>query len=64
MARANPFVFLQQVRNEVAKVTWPSRNETFVTTIMVLIMSVLASAFFFLVDQVLGWGVRAILGMG
>ncbi len=38
MARTNPFVFLQQVRTEVSKVTWPTRKETVITTIMVLIM--------------------------
>ena len=46
MARTNPFEFLQQVRTEVAKVTWPTRSETVVTTVMVLIMSILAALFF------------------
>ena len=36
MARTNPFEFLQQVRTEVAKVTWPTRRETVITTVMVL----------------------------
>ncbi len=64
MAKTNPFEFLQQVRNETAKVTWPTRNETLVTTIMVLIMAVLAALFFFLADQVLSWGVGLVLGLG
>jgi preprotein translocase subunit SecE len=55
---------LQQVRAETAKVTWPTRNETVVTTIMVFIMAILAAIFFFLVDQVLGWGVGLLLGLG
>ena len=63
MARTNPFQFAQQVRSEVAKVTWPTRNETFVTTIMVLIMSIIASAFFFGIDQILGLGIGLILGI-
>jgi preprotein translocase subunit SecE len=64
MAKTNPFEFLQQVRAETAKVTWPTRNETVVTTIMVLIMAVLASIFFLLADTVLGWGVGLLLGLG
>jgi preprotein translocase subunit SecE len=62
MAKTNPFEFLQQVRAETAKVTWPTRNETIVTTIMVLIMAVLAAVFFFLADQVLSYGVGMLLG--
>ena len=64
MAKTNPFQFVQQVRSETEKVTWPSRRETAVTTVMVLIMVTLASIFFLLVDQVLGWGVGALLGVG
>jgi len=64
MAKTNPFEFIQQVRTETAKVTWPTRNETIVTTIMVIIMSALAAVFFFLADQVLSWGVGLLLGFG
>jgi preprotein translocase subunit SecE len=64
MAKTNPFEFLQQVRSEAAKVTWPTRKETMVTTAMVLVMVVLASLFFLVVDQVIAWGVRLILGLG
>ncbi len=64
MAKTNPFEFIQQVRAETAKVTWPTRKETIVTTIMVLIMVVIACIFFFLADQVLGWAVALVLGLG
>ena len=64
MAKVNPFEFIQQVRSEVAKVTWPSRRETMITTGMVLVMAFLAAIFFFLADQVLSWGVKLILGLG
>jgi preprotein translocase subunit SecE len=64
MAKTNPFEFLQQVRSEAAKVTWPTRKETMITTAMVFVMVVLASAFFLVVDQVVGRGVRFILGLG
>ena len=64
MAKTNPFEFLQQVRAEGSKVTWPTRKETMITTIMVFIMAVLASIFFLVVDMVLRWGVSLIRGLG
>jgi preprotein translocase subunit SecE len=64
MAKTNPFEFLQQVRAETAKVTWPTRNETIITTIMVIIMAILASIFFLLADSVMNWGVSLLLGLG
>lgn len=64
MAKTNPFDFIQQVRSEAAKVTWPTRKETMITTAMVFLMVVLASVFFLVVDQVIGWGVRTIIGLG
>jgi preprotein translocase subunit SecE len=64
MAKTNPFEFLQQVRAEGSKVTWPTRKETMITTAMVFLMVVLASIFFLIVDQVLRWGVGLVLGLG
>jgi len=61
MAKTNPFEFLQQVREESNKVTWPSRKETMVSTAMVLVMVVLASVFFLVVDALLKWGVDKVL---
>ncbi|MEX1059850.1 MAG: preprotein translocase subunit SecE [Methyloceanibacter sp.] len=62
--RTNPFTFLQQVRAEAAKVVWPSRRETAISTVMVLVMVVLASLFFLVADQVLSFGVSYLLGTG
>jgi preprotein translocase subunit SecE len=62
MARTNPLEFLQQVREEANKITWPSRRETVTSTIMVLIMVVAASVFFFAVDAVLERAVKLIFG--
>ena len=59
----NPFVFLQQVRSETAKVTWPTRRETMITTAMVFVMVALASIFFFLADQVIRYLVTLVLGI-
>jgi preprotein translocase subunit SecE len=64
MAFINPFQFARQVRQEVSKVTWPTRKETTVSTGMVLVMVVLASVFFLLVDQFFAWAVRMIFGLG
>jgi len=64
MAKFNPKTFMQEVRQEVSKVTWPSWKEVWVTTVMVLIMVALASIFFLLVDQALSHIVRLVLGVG
>jgi preprotein translocase subunit SecE len=61
MAKTNPFEFIQEVRQEAAKITWPSRKETMITTVMVLIMVALASVFFLIVDAILSWGVDRVL---
>lgn len=63
-SKTNPFTFLQQVRSELAKVTWPTRKETVTTTIMVFIMIVLAAFFFLSVDAVLGWIIGTLLEFG
>jgi len=64
MAKTSPFEYLQQVRAEAAKVTWPTRRETLVTTIMVVAMAVFASFFFLLADQVFSRVVGLILSLG
>ena len=61
MAKTNPLEFLQQVRQEAGKITWPTRNETLITTMMVLIMVALASLFFLGVDAILKWIVDSVL---
>ena len=64
MAKTTPGEFVRQVRQETAKVTWPTRKEAGVTTVMVFIMVTLAAIFFFFIDQVLSFGVRLVLGIG
>jgi preprotein translocase subunit SecE len=63
MAKTNPFQFMQQVRAETAKVTWPTRREVLITTIMVLAMAALTAVFFFLVDLLIRTGLGGLLGM-
>jgi len=64
MAKTSPAQFVREVRQELAKVTWPSRRELTVTTISVFAMAALAALFFFVVDQLLAWLVRLVLGIG
>jgi preprotein translocase subunit SecE len=64
MAKFNPVGYLQEVRQEINKVTWPTRRETMITTVMVLIMVFLAAVFFFIVDSILQWVVQQILFIG
>ena len=64
MAKINPGQFVREVRQEVSKVTWPTRKETAITTGMVFLMVILAALFFFTIDQILAFGVRQILGLG
>jgi preprotein translocase subunit SecE len=64
MAKTSIGQFIREVRQETAKVTWPTRKETTVTTMMVFIMVFLAAIFFWVVDLVLGSAVRFLLGIG
>jgi preprotein translocase subunit SecE len=64
MAKTSPFKFLQEVRSEVGKVTWPSRRETAITTAMVFVMVALASVFFLVADQLIRFVVTLVLGYG
>ena len=64
MAKANLFKFMQEVRSETQKVTWPSRRETLITTGMVFVMVALASIFFLVSDQVIWFVITKLLGVG
>jgi preprotein translocase subunit SecE len=64
MAKTSPAEFVREVRQETSKVTWPTRKETAITTTMVFIMATLAALFFLLVDQIISFGIRQILGLG
>jgi preprotein translocase subunit SecE len=64
MAKFSPFKFLQEVRAEADKVTWPTRRETFITTAMVFVMVAVASIFFTVADQVIRVLITYILGIG
>ena len=64
MAKFSPGEFAQQVRQEFFKITWPTRKETMMTTMMVFIMVITFAIFFFTIDEALAWFVRAVLGLG
>ena len=59
----NPVEFLREVRQEVAKVTWPGRRETMVTTMMVFVFVAIAAVFFLAVDQMVSYAVKLLLGV-
>ena len=61
MAKVSVLQFFRQVKQEVKKVTWPTRQEVTKTSLMVLVLVAIAATFFFVVDQLLGWAVRLIL---
>jgi len=64
MARTNIFKFLQEVRSETQKVTWPSRRETAITTAMVFVMVAVAAVFFLVADQLMRFVIAVVLGLG
>ena len=64
MAKTNPAQLIQEVRQEVSRVTWPSRKETLTTTAMVFVMVFIAAGFFFLIDQAFSAAVRLVFGLG
>jgi len=64
MANTSPVKFIEEVRQEVSRVTWPTRKETVVTTAMVFVMVFIAAGFFFVVDQIFSAGVRLVFGLG
>lgn len=64
MAKISPIQFFRQVKQEVKKVTWPARKEVSRISMVVIVLVAIATVFFFFVDQILGWIVQMILGMG
>ncbi len=64
MAKISPIQFFRQVKQEVKKVTWPTRKEVLQTSLMVIVLVAIAATFFFFVDQILGWAVKLIFGLG
>ncbi len=64
MARFDPVGFVREVRQEVSRVTWPTRKETLVTTGLVLALSALAALFFMLVDWIIAGVMRLLFGIG
>ncbi len=64
LAKLDPTGFVREVRQEVARVTWPTRKETLITTGLVLALSALAAVFFLVVDQVIAFVMRLLFGLG
>ena len=64
LAKLDPAQYVREVRSEVAKVTWPTRKETLITTGLVLALSALAALFFLVTDQVIALAMRGLFGLG
>jgi preprotein translocase subunit SecE len=64
MARLSPAKFIQEVRQETSKVTWPSWKETYTTTAMVFVMVVVVSVFLSVIDWIIANGLKLVLGIG
>ena len=64
MAKVSPMQFFRPVKQEIKKVTWPTRKEVVHTSIMAIVIVAIAAAFFFVVDQFFGWAVKSIFGLG
>ncbi|WP_259780415.1 preprotein translocase subunit SecE [Aestuariispira ectoiniformans] len=62
MAKTTPAKFVRQVRQETSKVTWPTRKETGIATLMVFAMVAVMSLFFLMVDGIISWGIQLIVG--
>ena len=60
--KTSPGTFVRQVRQEMAKVSWPSRRETMISVGLVFVFSTILGTYFLLVDKVLSWGVSLIFG--
>ena len=60
----NPLTFIEEVRQEVSKVTWPTWKEVWITTAMVLVMVALTSLFFLFTDMIISNVVQFALGLG
>ena len=62
MANPSPGLFVRQVRQELAKVTWPSRRETVQAIVAIFVFCFLIGIYFLVVDKILAWGVSMIFG--
>ena len=64
MAKTNPAQFVRQVRQEINRITWATRRETIYSSLSVLVMAIIASLFFLLVDLLLSSIVEFLLDFG
>ena len=62
MKNFNPSRFLKEVKQEGHKIVWPTRKETLITTAMVFVMVIIFSLFFLLVDNIISWFIKLVLG--
>ena len=62
--KTSPALFVRQVRQELQKVTWPTRRDTFISSLIVILLIFLFSLFFLLSDQVWSFSIKKIIELG
>jgi len=62
--KTSPALFVRQVRQELKKVTWPTRRDTFISSLIVILLIFLFSLFFLLSDQIWSFSIKKIIEIG
>ena len=62
--KTSPALFVRQVRQELSKITWPTKRDTLLSAGVVLVLIVLFSLFFLMTDQVISWSIKKIITFG
>jgi|TARA_B100001175_G_C19180040_1_gene481623 preprotein translocase subunit SecE len=62
--KTSPALFVRQVRQELQKVTWPTRRDTFISSLIVILLIFLFSLFFLLSDQIWSFSIKKIIEIG
>ena len=62
--KTTPAQFVRQVRQEIQKVTWPERKDTFISSAIIIVLIILFSLFFLLTDQIWSFSIKKIIQIG
>ena len=62
--KTTPAKFTREVRQEIAKITWPTRKETVITSFMVFVFVFICAVFFLVIDQIIAYALKLVLGVG
>jgi preprotein translocase subunit SecE len=62
--KTSPALFVRQVRQELSKVTWPEKRDTFISSAIVILLIIIFSLFFLLTDQIWSFSIKKIIEIG